>query len=312
MVQRGDYYVKWEIMQSVFQQLNFFPNLDAFATRTSRQCRRYFSPLKDRRAEARDAFQPPWTGELMLIHPPIEQIQRAIAKAKRDGVIALFIRLNRVLTKYQQMFPIIIAALNLGLTIQVLQEGKKMKQLKPKLPPRDLIAALINSLEEKLIYRDLVRQSGLNEQSIDGMITKMNQETWQKRRTGLDVLSDYILQQKIKIESFIGNKTDIELVNALVWVYNGGGDKLKQRIRKLRMHGCATLQQFSEMKDISKSPFINQFSNNHQHAIEQKAKYNTMWNIQFFFNYIEKRRFKSSQEMQAKAMSLHVAFPLQG
>ncbi|KAA6397131.1 MAG: hypothetical protein EZS28_007341 [Streblomastix strix] len=163
-------------------------------------------------------------------------------------------------------------------------------------------------IKGELIYRDLARQSGLNEQSIDDMITKMNQETWRKRRAGLDELSDYILQQKIKIESFIGNKADIELVNALVRVFNKGGDKLKQRIRKLRMHGCATLQQFSEMKDISKSPLIIQFSKNHQLAIEQKAKYNTMWNIQFLFNYIEKRRFKSSQEIQAKAMSLLVAF----
>ncbi|KAA6386609.1 MAG: hypothetical protein EZS28_017865 [Streblomastix strix] len=74
------------------------------------------------------------------------------------------------------------------------------------------------------------------------------------------------------------------------------------------MHSCATLSQFSEMKDICKSPLINQFSKNHQLAIEQKAKYNIMWNIQFLFNYIEKRRFKSSQEMQAKAMTLLVAF----
>ncbi|KAA6372798.1 MAG: hypothetical protein EZS28_031675 [Streblomastix strix] len=74
------------------------------------------------------------------------------------------------------------------------------------------------------------------------------------------------------------------------------------------MHGCATLQQFSGMMDISKSLLINQFSKKLQLAIEQKAKYNTMWNIQFLFNYIEKRRFKSSQEMQAKAMSLLVAF----
>ncbi|KAA6386948.1 MAG: hypothetical protein EZS28_017532 [Streblomastix strix] len=148
MAWRGDYMVKKQIMQLVFQLLNFFPNLDTFMTRTSRQCRRYFSPLIDRRAEARDAFQPPWTGELMLIHPPIEQIPRAIVIAKRDGVIALFILPDWVLTKYQQMFPIIIAALNLGLVTQVLQEGKKMKQLQLKLPPGDLIAVLINTLEE--------------------------------------------------------------------------------------------------------------------------------------------------------------------
>ncbi|KAA6359190.1 MAG: hypothetical protein EZS28_045283, partial [Streblomastix strix] len=117
-----------------------------------------------------------------------------------------------------------------------------------------------------------------------------------------------ILQKKIKIESFIGNKADIKLVYALVWVFNKGGDKLKQRIRKLRMHGCATLQQISEMKDIIKSPLINQFSKNHQLAIEQKAKYITLWNIQFLFNFIEKRRFKSSQEIQAKALPLLVTF----
>ncbi|KAA6368021.1 MAG: hypothetical protein EZS28_036452, partial [Streblomastix strix] len=290
MAWRGDYMVKKEIMQQVFQQLNFFPNLDIFATRTSKQCRRYFSPLEDRRAEERDAFQPPWTGESVLIHPPIEQIPRAIAKAKRDGVVALFILPDWALTKYYQMFPTILTALNFGLASQVLHEGKKMNRLQLKLPPGDLLAVLINTLEE----------NQFTENQLD--------ETWRKRRAALDELSDCILEKEIKIETFIGNKADIEFVNALVQIFNKGGDKLKQRIRKLRMHGCATLSQFSEMKVIGKSPLINQFSKNHQLAIEQKAKYNTMWNIQFLFNYIEKRRFKSLQEMQAKAMSLLVAF----
>ncbi|KAA6372799.1 MAG: hypothetical protein EZS28_031676 [Streblomastix strix] len=165
MAWRRDYQVKKEIMQSIFQQLNFFPNLDAFATRTLRQCRRYFSPLKDGRAEARDAFQPPWTGELMLIHPPIEQIPRAIAKAKRDGVIALFILPDWVLTMYYQTFPTIIAALNLGLATHVLQEGKKMKQLQLKLPPGDLIAVLINTLEEnQFTETQLDNQASTNNQ----------------------------------------------------------------------------------------------------------------------------------------------------
>ncbi|KAA6394316.1 MAG: hypothetical protein EZS28_010152 [Streblomastix strix] len=178
----------------------------------------------------------------MLVYPPIEQLPRAITKVKRDRVIALFILPDWVLTMYYQTFPTIIAALNLKLATHVLQEGKKMKQLQLKLPPGDLIAELINTLEE-------------------------NQFT--------------MIQ---------------------------GGYKLKQRIRKFRIYGCAILSQFSEMKDISKSPLINQFSKNHQLAIEQKAKNNSMWNIQFFFNYIEKRRFKSLQEMQAKIMSLLVAF----
>ncbi|KAA6313899.1 MAG: hypothetical protein EZS28_055675 [Streblomastix strix] len=53
-----------------------------------------------------------------------------------------------VLYKYQQMFSTIIAALNLVVVTQVLQQGKKMKQLQLKLPPGDLIAVLINTLEE--------------------------------------------------------------------------------------------------------------------------------------------------------------------
>ncbi|KAA6363185.1 MAG: hypothetical protein EZS28_041287, partial [Streblomastix strix] len=89
---------------------------NSFATRTTKQCPRYFSPLEDRRAEARDAFSVPWTGEAMLIHPPVEQILRAINKAKRDGVIALVILPDWTLKKYIQNFPTIIAALNLGLT----------------------------------------------------------------------------------------------------------------------------------------------------------------------------------------------------
>ncbi|KAA6386608.1 MAG: hypothetical protein EZS28_017864 [Streblomastix strix] len=75
-------------------------------------------------------------------------IPRAIAKPKRDGVVALFILPDWALTKYYQMFPTILAALNLGPASQVLHEGKKMNRLQLKLPPGDLLAVLINTLEE--------------------------------------------------------------------------------------------------------------------------------------------------------------------
>ncbi|KAA6373597.1 MAG: hypothetical protein EZS28_030876 [Streblomastix strix] len=158
------------------------------------------------------------------------------------------------------------------------------------------------------ICRDVAIQSGFKEESIQDMIAKMNQESWRKRRAGLDELADYAQSQKTNLDSLIGNKADIKLVNALVWVFNKGGGKLQQRVKKLREYGCTTLSQFSEMKEISKSRLSNQFSKKHQLAKQSKAKFNTMWNIQFHFNYMEKRRFKSVQEKQSKAMSLIVAF----
>ncbi|KAA6386961.1 MAG: hypothetical protein EZS28_017514 [Streblomastix strix] len=118
------------------------------------------------------------------------------------------------------------------------------------------------------IFGDIAKQSGLKEESIQDMIAKMNQEAWRKRRAGLDELADYVQSQETNLDSFISNKADIELVNALVWVFNKGGDKIQQRVKILREHGCATLSQFSEMKEISKSPLIIQFSKNHQ----QQAK----------------------------------------
>ncbi|KAA6361164.1 MAG: hypothetical protein EZS28_043309, partial [Streblomastix strix] len=252
-----------------------------FVTRTSKQCRSNFSPLKDRRAEAIDAFQPSWTGESILTHPLVEKILDVPNNTNCIEPLTSFISSPR---RQEDERTVILTS----------TRGRNRGTDK--------------HIRGELIYRELTRQSDLNEQSIDDMITKMNQETWRKIRAGLEELSDYILENEIKIKSFISNKADIKLINAIVWIFSKGGENLKQRIKKLRMYGCATLSQFSKMKDICKQPLINQFSKIDQLAIEQKVKYNTMWNIQFLFNYIEKRRFKSSQKMQIKVMSLFIAF----
>ncbi|KAA6336558.1 MAG: hypothetical protein EZS28_052867 [Streblomastix strix] len=48
---RCDYMIKPEILQQTIEYLQFFPQLDSFATRTMRQYMRFYSIQKDRRAE---------------------------------------------------------------------------------------------------------------------------------------------------------------------------------------------------------------------------------------------------------------------
>ncbi|KAA6388509.1 MAG: hypothetical protein EZS28_015960 [Streblomastix strix] len=83
----------------------------------------------------------------MLIHTLVEQILRAISKFKRELVIALVILPDQTLKKYIQNFATITAPLNLVLTTETLEDGMKMKDLKLRFLPGQLIAIMINTLE---------------------------------------------------------------------------------------------------------------------------------------------------------------------
>ncbi|KAA6369278.1 MAG: hypothetical protein EZS28_035196 [Streblomastix strix] len=103
-------------------RLQFYPQLDAFATRITKQCKRYCSLLKDRKAEGnRSAFSIPWNNESLLLHPPIELIPRVLKKLKMEPATALFIQPKWSLDKFRALVSTIIYEIDLGKTEMIPQ-----------------------------------------------------------------------------------------------------------------------------------------------------------------------------------------------
>ncbi|KAA6356539.1 MAG: hypothetical protein EZS28_047933, partial [Streblomastix strix] len=137
-----------EVLQMVTHQLQFFPQIDIFATRTTKRCNRYCSLLKDRGAEGRrGAFSINWSNEALLLHPPIELIPRILKKMKLEPSTALFLLPDWCLMKFKLLFPRIIQILNLGPTETVLEKGKSLESHQLKLPPGDQLAVLTTSMQ---------------------------------------------------------------------------------------------------------------------------------------------------------------------
>ncbi|KAA6354897.1 MAG: hypothetical protein EZS28_049576, partial [Streblomastix strix] len=82
--------------------------------------------------------------------------------------------------------------------------------------------------EGEQLYRELAELTRLDSTAIDQLIAGINPETWRKRRAGLTPLANYLKQNNINTSTLLGNKPDVELVNALAWYKDLGGPKLQQ------------------------------------------------------------------------------------
>ncbi|KAA6389423.1 MAG: hypothetical protein EZS28_015052 [Streblomastix strix] len=131
---RGDYKINPLILQEIMQRLQFYPQLDAFANRTTKQYKRYCSLLKDRKSEGkRGAFSIPWNNKSLLLHPPIEQIPKVLKKLKMEPAAALFILSKWSLDKFRTLVPMIIYEIDPVKAEMILEKGKSLDKLNLKL-----------------------------------------------------------------------------------------------------------------------------------------------------------------------------------
>ncbi|KAA6372188.1 MAG: hypothetical protein EZS28_032285, partial [Streblomastix strix] len=283
---RGDYMIKPEILQQTMEQLQFFPQLDTFATRTMRQCNRYCSIQNYRRAEGkRGAFSINWTNEDLLLHPPIELIPRVLKKMKLEPSMALFLLPIRA------------------------EEGQVTGKTSTQITSRRPISCTNDkySIGEQL-FRDLAAAAGLAPTTIQQMIDNSNWETWRKRRAGLTIMVRYLKLNEIDSMALLGERPDIHVVNAMAWLNDLGGQTRKSNLIALKAHTSVVLGQFSKMPNISDSPLIKQFTRCLNLNIDSKARYNVIWDIQKLFDHISNSTFSSPEEIQMKAMALLVSF----
>ncbi|KAA6364691.1 MAG: hypothetical protein EZS28_039783 [Streblomastix strix] len=256
---RGDYKVKPEILQPALATVGINPTLDVFAHRTTKQCARYCSPQEDQRAVARDAFTIPWNERDITSSSSDRSDSKRNLKAQK--------RLSSGSSDITQMGSIQISnnattdsKPNKSGSISSDFIGRQINdQIETKATTRRDRTSTDKYAEGESLYRQLASQSGLDDNAIDELIKATTFETWRKRRCGLTLLANYMKAETKDVSIFMGDKPDVELINALTWVKSNGGPKFRQKLKNMRMHCCATLSQFPKMPDISKYPLINAF-----------------------------------------------------
>ncbi|KAA6396593.1 MAG: putative reverse transcriptase [Streblomastix strix] len=145
----GDYSINKNIAANLFKKIQFNPTIDLFANRKTKLADRYCTITQDHQAVARDAFSITWSSEQPLIHPPIPLIGRCLKRIQQENLRALMI-----VPKWESQYwwPLITSmtskALCLGKSNQILKNGPTANRRGWALPPRDLLAILIDLRKE--------------------------------------------------------------------------------------------------------------------------------------------------------------------
>ncbi|KAA6383816.1 MAG: putative reverse transcriptase [Streblomastix strix] len=141
----GDNSINKNIAAKLFKKIQFNNTIDLFANRNTMLTDRYCIITQDHQAVARDAFSIKWSSEQPLIHPPIPLIGRCFKRIQQENLKALMI-VPKWLIQY--WWPLITSmtskAFCIGNSNQILKNGPAANRRGLTLPPRDLLAILID------------------------------------------------------------------------------------------------------------------------------------------------------------------------
>lgn len=82
--EKGDLELHRATYQKIMENWNLQPTVDAFATRYSRKCKRFYAKSEDNLAEGVDAFNHSWKNEVVYAFPPVRKIWNVLRKATED------------------------------------------------------------------------------------------------------------------------------------------------------------------------------------------------------------------------------------
>ncbi|KAA6367582.1 MAG: hypothetical protein EZS28_036891, partial [Streblomastix strix] len=158
------------------------------------------------------------------------------------------------------------------------------------------------------LLRRMLESTGLLKDAIETVIGSMSAETWRKRRAGIHILNELMLDENLSLEQMKGMRADVILVNALTWRNIKGGTKCLQDLRKLKMHGGIALGMLFDTEDVSKHPLVNATAKRFEFAIQNKSKYTTMWDLDILLSHILKQEQTSDDKLMDRTMATFVVF----
>ncbi|KAA6364063.1 MAG: putative Transposon Ty3-I Gag-Pol polyprotein, partial [Streblomastix strix] len=88
----GDFHLHPSYLDQIRMIWNIQPTLDLFASSTTKLLPRYVTAnIRDQQAQQIDAFSNTWTNEILLVHPPIPILSRAISYLNNEATLAIVI-----------------------------------------------------------------------------------------------------------------------------------------------------------------------------------------------------------------------------
>jgi hypothetical protein len=147
----GDYGLRPAVLQSLLKEWNVRVDADLFAAGWNAQSPVFCSLRPDRKAFARNAWTVRWAEfRLPLVHPPICQIPKTLARLHQKGMRAVLIVPDWPLQPWSnQAREMATATKVLGPAEQVLMLGKQSGDSPNSLPPGSMLALLTDTRTTK-------------------------------------------------------------------------------------------------------------------------------------------------------------------
>ncbi|KAA6384506.1 MAG: hypothetical protein EZS28_019969 [Streblomastix strix] len=115
------------VLLKVLNLLKFSPTLNCSAKRKNKKLKRLCQISSDHNAIIVNAYTMKWCLKPVLIHLPINKVQKIINKITRNHAKTLFIIPNWCCVKYQLLLTNISKELKLGPSLQVIIPSKKFR-----------------------------------------------------------------------------------------------------------------------------------------------------------------------------------------
>jgi hypothetical protein len=132
----GDYALRPEVLRQLLTEWRVEIDVDLFAAGWNAKSPHYCSLKRDRRALARDAWTIPWSRfRLPLIHPPISQIPKVLARLHQEKMQAIVVLPDWPFQVWtNQAKAMTVATKILGKAAEVLIPGKQDPECPSSLP----------------------------------------------------------------------------------------------------------------------------------------------------------------------------------
>ncbi|KAA6354152.1 MAG: hypothetical protein EZS28_050319 [Streblomastix strix] len=142
----------------------------------------------------------------------------------------------------------------------------------------------------ELLFREIGECIGLEDEAVSNIILSSSQETWRKRRAGLHLFQQYIVEKKLEVKQILTGKADVILANALTQLEKRGGKSVLQDMKKMKTHAGVALSMFQETRDVAQSPIVQAIVKRLNLDNEQKSKYQSIWNLSQLTRFILRER----------------------
>jgi hypothetical protein len=144
----GDYELKVEFYRRGIRFLGVSPTLALIATSSNKKCQSFLAlpGIRAEGARALDALRYSWQGELAYVFPPVQLIPRVLQRIRLERLLQVVMVFPEWPSRpwWNFLQELVVAQVRLGESQTVLSPGPTMADNRAKLPPGNILMALLS------------------------------------------------------------------------------------------------------------------------------------------------------------------------